>query len=116
MKKECVLYDRECISCGECDICDLDPKKICNNCGKCIDSGNDYNIMDVDLTSEESNEPLNYHYEDEDLPEDDEFFDENFEEDSDEYLEGDDFFDEEDEDEDDDDNLEFDFGEFFGKR
>ena len=47
MKKECVLYDRECINCGECDICDLDPKKICDNCGKCIDSGNDYNIIDI---------------------------------------------------------------------
>ena len=37
MKKECVLYDRECINCGECDICDLDPKKKCDNCGKCIE-------------------------------------------------------------------------------
>lgn len=37
LKKECVLYDRECVDCGECDICDLDPMKICNNCGKCLD-------------------------------------------------------------------------------
>ena len=36
-KKECVLYDRECIGCMECEICDLDPTKICDNCGKCID-------------------------------------------------------------------------------
>ncbi len=36
-KRECVLYDRECIECGECDICDLDPLKICDNCGKCLD-------------------------------------------------------------------------------
>ena len=37
MKKrgeECVLYDRKCIECGECDMCDLDPSKICDNCGK----------------------------------------------------------------------------------
>ena len=35
--KECVLYDRECINCFECEICDLDPKKVCDNCGKCIE-------------------------------------------------------------------------------
>ena len=34
---ECVLYDRECINCGECDMCDLNPLKVCDNCGKCID-------------------------------------------------------------------------------
>ena len=36
-KKQCELYDRECINCGECDRCDLDPNKICDNCGKCIE-------------------------------------------------------------------------------
>lgn len=35
--QECVLYDRECIGCMECQMCDLDPRKICNNCGQCID-------------------------------------------------------------------------------
>ena len=35
--EECVLYDRKCIGCGECELCDLDPLKICDNCGKCID-------------------------------------------------------------------------------
>lgn len=35
--QECVLYDRECIGCMECEICDLDPNKICDNCGKCLD-------------------------------------------------------------------------------
>ncbi len=33
----CVLYDRKCIGCLECDVCDLDPTKICDNCGKCIE-------------------------------------------------------------------------------
>ena len=112
MKKECVLYDRECINCGECDICDLDPKKICDNCGKCIDSGNDYNIMDVDLTTEDSSTPLNYSCEDDEV-EDDEFFDEDFEEDNDEFFGDDADWDDEDED---DNSMEFDFGEFFGKR
>ena len=40
-KRECVLYERECIDCGECDICDLDPLKICDNCGKCIEMSDD---------------------------------------------------------------------------
>lgn len=40
-KKECELYDRECIGCGECEICDLDPLKICDNCGKCLDIRDD---------------------------------------------------------------------------
>ena len=35
--RKCVLYDRECIECFECDTCDLDPNKICDNCGKCIE-------------------------------------------------------------------------------
>ncbi len=36
-EEECVLYDRKCIGCGECELCDLDPLKICDNCGKCIE-------------------------------------------------------------------------------
>ena len=35
--KDCVLYDRKCIGCGECDICDLNINKKCDNCGKCIE-------------------------------------------------------------------------------
>ena len=45
MEKEedgkCVLYDRECIGCMECEVCDLDPEKICNNCGKCLNIQDD---------------------------------------------------------------------------
>nr|WP_114297668.1 hypothetical protein [Anaerobacterium chartisolvens] len=33
----CQLYDRECIDCGECEICDLDSSKRCDNCCRCID-------------------------------------------------------------------------------
>ncbi len=36
MVRSCILYDRECIGCGECDRCDLDPEKICDNCMKCV--------------------------------------------------------------------------------
>jgi hypothetical protein len=33
----CVLYERDCIGCLECETCDLDPNKVCDNCGKCIE-------------------------------------------------------------------------------
>lgn len=46
--KECFLYDRECIECGECCYCDLNPDKICDNCGKCIETDSDYNAIKID--------------------------------------------------------------------
>ncbi len=46
--KECVLRDGPCTNCGECDRCDLNPNKICDNCGLCIDSAEDYNILKID--------------------------------------------------------------------
>jgi hypothetical protein len=47
--KKCVLYDRPCIECGECNRCDLDPSKICDNCCKCIDKeGVDYSAMVIE--------------------------------------------------------------------
>ena len=45
---KCVLYERDCIDCGECDRCDLDPDKICDNCMKCIHSGAAYNAIEID--------------------------------------------------------------------
>lgn len=45
--EKCVLYDRECIGCGECEFCDLDPLKICDNCGKCLNLG-DYAAFKID--------------------------------------------------------------------
>ena len=35
--QECILYDRICTECGECMMCDLDPSKKCDNCGKCLE-------------------------------------------------------------------------------
>ncbi len=53
-KKQCELYDRECIDCGECDICDLDANKICDNCGKCIEVRDDAIIkIDAIIVEEE---------------------------------------------------------------
>lgn len=53
--KQCVLYDRICIGCGECDRCDLDPNKICNNCMQCVRGEGDYRAIlvdDIELESE----------------------------------------------------------------
>lgn len=42
LHKPCVLYERECVGCGECDRCDLDPDKICDNCMKCVNGDAEY--------------------------------------------------------------------------
>ena len=60
MKKEsgqkCVLYERECIGCLECEICDLDTNKICDNCGKCLDIQDDAIIkIDKIIMGEDEN-------------------------------------------------------------
>lgn len=52
-KKECELYERECIDCGECEICDLDPKKLCDNCGNCLDIHDDAVIKIDKIITEE---------------------------------------------------------------
>lgn len=45
--QKCVLYDRDCIGCMECEMCDLDPSKVCDNCGKCLDV-QDYATIRID--------------------------------------------------------------------
>lgn len=47
-KNECVLMDRECIDCGQCDICDLDDSKVCDDCCKCIDNDTDFKGVYID--------------------------------------------------------------------
>ncbi len=46
--KECILYDRECVECGECNTCDFNAEKICDNCGKCIESDMDYAEIEIE--------------------------------------------------------------------
>ncbi len=46
--KECVLEDRECSNCGECELCDLDKNKKCDNCGKCIESSAESRAIQID--------------------------------------------------------------------
>ncbi|MGI6151624.1 MAG: hypothetical protein ACOYIR_06700 [Christensenellales bacterium] len=40
--RKCVIYERECIECGECNLCDLEPGKLCDNCMRCVEDGSDY--------------------------------------------------------------------------
>lgn len=59
MAEECVLYDRTCIDCGECDICDLDSSKHCDDCGECIKESGDYRTVDIEdfvIDEDEENE------------------------------------------------------------
>lgn len=53
--KQCVLEERECIKCGECELCDLDAKKTCDNCMKCVLDDTDYAEIAIDeiITGEE---------------------------------------------------------------
>lgn len=53
---ECILYDRICTSCGECDQCDLDLDKTCDNCKKCLQLDADYIAIHIDgvLTDDEA--------------------------------------------------------------
>ena len=53
--KKCLLYDRECIDCGECDRCDLDPDKICDNCMKCVMGEAEYLTLPIDEIQIEEN-------------------------------------------------------------
>lgn len=46
--KACILYERECIDCGECDRCELDPNKICDNCMKCVSGNAEYRAIVID--------------------------------------------------------------------
>ena len=54
--QKCVLYERECIGCLECEICDLDKDKICDNCGKCLNIQDDAVIkIDAIIMGEDEN-------------------------------------------------------------
>ena len=50
----CIMNElKECTHCGQCDVCDLDPNKICDNCCKCIEESQqedeDYAVVPVHL-------------------------------------------------------------------
>lgn len=33
-------------------MCDLEPSKVCNSCGKCLDMDRDYNVVELDMNIE----------------------------------------------------------------
>ncbi len=52
--EKCVIYDRECIDCGECDeFCDVNPNKKCDSCGECLKFDKNYSIIKIDKIIEE---------------------------------------------------------------
>lgn len=51
---KCVLEDKECIECGKCNMCDLDPTKVCDNCCKCIEVDSDYGEIVIDAVFEDT--------------------------------------------------------------
>lgn len=53
--RDCVLYDRQCVECGECDHCDLEPEKICDNCKRCLTTDAEFRAIRIDgvLTPDE---------------------------------------------------------------
>ncbi len=77
-ERRCVLYDRVCIECGECNLCDLDPSKVCDNCGKCIglggDGSPDYRAIKVDGIIGEDMNPDDYLYDEETFDDGDDGF------------------------------------------
>lgn len=46
--KECMLKDGPCTGCGECEVCDLDKHKKCDNCGKCIETDAESRAVEID--------------------------------------------------------------------
>lgn len=60
-QKKCVLYDRDCIDCGECDRCDLDPEKICDNCMKCVFGDDKFRSIKIDqvIVNDQNGSKLN---------------------------------------------------------
>ncbi len=47
MVKMCVLENKVCIDCGQCNYCDLDANKICDNCCKCMGDA-EYRALEID--------------------------------------------------------------------
>lgn len=59
--KYCVLDENKvCDDCGECNVCDLDPNKICDNCMKCLNTGADYNAIEIDEIIEDGTDTAEY--------------------------------------------------------
>lgn len=55
--KMCILENKICTDCGECNRCDLDKNKICNNCEKCLNvpTAEYYEIVIDEIMNTEKN-------------------------------------------------------------
>lgn len=51
----CIFEEgKSCSDCGKCDICDLNPNRICNNCAKCLEKdGFDMRSITIDGIAQE---------------------------------------------------------------
>jgi hypothetical protein len=47
VEKECLLFERTCINCGECSVCDLDRNKKCDNCEMCIANDGSFKTLRI---------------------------------------------------------------------
>ncbi|NMA70061.1 MAG: hypothetical protein GX958_11695 [Desulfitobacterium sp.] len=46
--ESCVLEERLCTECGECDTCELNSSKICDSCCECLETSSDYLEIQID--------------------------------------------------------------------
>lgn len=45
--RDCILEPgQECNLCGKCEVCDVDPAKICDNCCSCLGKA-DYRAVEI---------------------------------------------------------------------
>lgn len=44
----CIIEDRLCTECGECDHCEINAEEICDNCCQCINSEADFRGIEID--------------------------------------------------------------------
>lgn len=59
--RACVLHEeKQCDGCGECNRCDLDPAKVCDNCCACIAQTEEAfaRIQVADIVTEQAEEYL----------------------------------------------------------
>lgn len=55
---QCLLEDRICIHCGECEKCDIDATKRCDNCCACLDAQfGDMQTIYVKMSEIEADKP-----------------------------------------------------------
>lgn len=64
--KKCLLDEKkECNACMDCDRCDLNPDKLCDNCCKCIETDEAFlQVPIADIVTKDADEYLRTFYQD----------------------------------------------------